>query len=76
MLYLGPLETILCTNAKCWTVHCHIAWHQGEGLALEIVEDEDSISVASDTQTIIDDTCTSWYAYVPVEVYPQDDSGI
>lgn len=67
---------IIRTDAECCTVHCHIAWHQGEGLALEIVENQDSISVGSNKQSILDDTCTSWYAYVPDEVYSQDDSGI
>lgn len=67
-------------NPGTWLCHCHIAWHQSEGLSLQIVENESQISntsvVSSAQQTTLDDTCSSWDSYIPGEAYGQDDSGI
>ncbi|TAQ90080.1 hypothetical protein B7494_g1621 [Chlorociboria aeruginascens] len=63
-------------NPGSWLLHCHIAWHASEGLAMQFVEDESKIAVSlTDTDTF-EDTCQSWDSYTPTEVYLQDDSGI
>lgn len=67
-------------NPGTWLVHCHIAWHQSEGLALQIVEDEGKITntsvVSTAQQTLLDSTCSSWDTFLTTMVYGQDDSGI
>ncbi|KAK3938958.1 Cupredoxin [Diplogelasinospora grovesii] len=63
-------------NPGAWLVHCHIAWHASQGLSLEFVESESSISVDSADQTVFTNTCNTWNSYIPTEVWPQDDSGI
>lgn len=66
-------------NPGTWLVHCHIAWHQSEGLSLQIVEDESIIlwaSVTASEKATEANTCRSWRAFVPTEEFEQDDSGI
>lgn len=66
-------------NPGAWIVHCHIAWHASEGLALEFVEDQSLYAIAADDKTIITDMCASWNSYMNTTTYaafPQDDSGI
>lgn len=67
-------------NPGTWLAHCHIAWHQSEGLALQIVENETKLKssslVTSAQQKTLENTCSSWNTYVPDELYGQDDSGI
>nr|ABM21603.1 laccase 2 [Sclerotinia minor] len=63
-------------NPGSWLLHCHIAWHASEGLAMQFVESESSIAIGMKDTQIFDNTCKNWNAYVPTEVFPQDDSGI
>lgn len=63
-------------NPGSWLLHCHIAWHASEGLAMQFVESESSIAIGMKDTEIFDNTCKNWNAYVPTEVFPQDDSGI
>lgn len=60
--------------------HCHIAWHQSQGLALQIVENESQLQgssvVKAAQQTVLSDTCASWNRYTSRELFGQDDSGI
>ncbi|KAI6380858.1 hypothetical protein MCOR25_001527 [Pyricularia grisea] len=63
-------------NPGSWIVHCHIAWHASQGLSLNIVESEDSISVATADHTIFDQTCTDWDAFEASMPFAQEDSGI
>ncbi|KAK0625459.1 laccase 2 [Bombardia bombarda] len=65
----------LLDNPGAWLVHCHIAWHASEGLSLEFVESQSSITVDAADKTVFDDTCTSWGGFAPGP-FPQDDSGI
>jgi FtsP/CotA-like multicopper oxidase with cupredoxin domain len=64
----------LLDNPGVWLVHCHIAWHASQGLALEFVESQSQIRVDERDRAVFDDTCASWKAWTPV--WPQDDSGI
>ncbi|KAJ4392298.1 hypothetical protein N0V93_005923 [Gnomoniopsis smithogilvyi] len=62
-------------NPGAWVMHCHIAWHTDEGFALQLVERESEIN-ATQNNTYIDETCSSWDAYVSADDIVQDDSGI
>ena len=63
-------------NPGSWLVHCHIAWHASEGLALQFVESESDIAVSMTDTEAFEDTCSAWNDYTPTEFYIQDDSGI
>lgn len=66
-------------NPGAWIVHCHIAWHASEGLALEFVEDQSLYSIAGASRSLVEDQCASWNSYIESTTYndyPQDDSGI
>lgn len=65
-------------NPGSWLMHCHIAWHASEGLALQFVESETSIMSKIGTADVstFRDTCAAWDAFVPTEIFAQDDSGI
>ncbi|PQE21062.1 putative Laccase-2 protein [Rutstroemia sp. NJR-2017a WRK4] len=63
-------------NPGSWLLHCHIAWHASEGLAMQFVETQSQIAIGmSDTNTF-DQTCSNWNKYVPSEEFAEDDSGI
>ncbi|QSZ30281.1 hypothetical protein DSL72_004803 [Monilinia vaccinii-corymbosi] len=64
-------------NPGSWLLHCHIAWHASEGLALQFVESESSILSTIGTAGVakFQDTCAAWKAWKP-QPFPQDDSGI
>jgi hypothetical protein len=63
-------------NPGSWLVHCHIAWHASQGLALQFVESESDIAVSMTDTAAFEDTCSAWDDYTPTEFYMQDDSGI
>ena len=63
-------------NPGAWLIHCHIAWHTSQGLSLEFVESEKSISVDSADKKIFDDTCLSWSNWSSGAPWPKDDSGV
>ncbi|RDW66476.1 putative Laccase-2 [Coleophoma cylindrospora] len=63
-------------NPGSWLVHCHIAWHASEGLALQFVERESEITALMADTTAFEGTCASWTTYNATEAFPQDDSGI
>jgi len=63
-------------NPGSWLMHCHIAWHASQGLALQFVERESEIAGTIAQPTVFEDTCSTWKAWTPSEIYPQDDSGI
>lgn len=56
-------------------MHCHIAWHTTEGLAIQILERESEISALLDSSTL-NSTCTSWDSYESEDDIVQTDSGI
>lgn len=63
-------------NPGSWLMHCHIAWHASEGLAMQFVERESEINATISDPSLLVDTCKSWNSYYPTEPFPQDDSGI
>jgi hypothetical protein len=67
----------LADNPGTWIVHCHIGWHQNLGLALQFVEDRDSI-VELDLfdAAVMNDTCAAWDSYLAESGLSQEDDGI
>ncbi|KAK6597896.1 Laccase-2-like protein 4 [Botrytis cinerea] len=63
-------------NPGSWLLHCHIAWHASEGLAMQFVESQSSIAIGMSDTDIFEDTCANWNAYTPTELFAEDDSGI
>lgn len=63
-------------NPGSWLLHCHIAWHASQGLAMQFVERESEINATISNPSLLVDTCNSWNAFYPTEEWPQDDSGI
>ncbi|KAF7905495.1 uncharacterized protein EAF01_006016 [Botrytis porri] len=65
-------------NPGSWLMHCHVAWHASEGLALQVVESEGKIlpTIGTAGVSTFQDTCAAWNAWTPTEPFPQDDSGI
>jgi len=55
-----------------WLMHCHIAWHVSEGLAVQFLEDAAGITYPD--QTAFQTQCNNWDAYTPY--YIKDDSGL
>lgn len=74
---LGYLAIAFLTdNPGSWLMHCHIAWHASQGLALQFVERESEIIGAVTEPDVFADTCSIWQDYYPTEEFVQDDSGI
>lgn len=66
-------------NPGAWIVHCHIAWHASQGLALEFVEDQSLYSIGAADEVVFRNQCATWASHMNSTIYaefPQDDSGI
>lgn len=69
-------------NPGAWIVHCHIAWHASEGLAMQFVESPGEITTSGALggwDSAVDngaETCSNWATYNASPVHEQDDSGI
>ncbi|KAL3421060.1 multicopper oxidase [Phlyctema vagabunda] len=63
-------------NPGAWLMHCHIAWHAGEGLAAQFLESKDLIQSVNPITNQFTDTCQKWGAYYPTAAYKKFDSGI
>lgn len=61
-------------NPGAWLMHCHIAWHIGEGLGVQFLERKSEIVLpGADWQ----ETCTNWRNYYHGSpAWLQDDSGL
>jgi hypothetical protein len=57
-------------------VHCHIAWHASQGLALQFVERESEIAATITDFDNFNAACQAWDNYFGTMYYVQDDSGI
>ena len=62
-------------NPGAWLMHCHIGWHQVEGLALQFLEMGDEIEPLIDIDTL-NGTCTDWDDWVAIQDVVQNDDGI
>jgi FtsP/CotA-like multicopper oxidase with cupredoxin domain len=67
-------------NPGAWILHCHIAWHAGSGLALNILERQEDIVIKEKEK--VEQGCNGWNTWLaghkdvfdPLE--DQEDSGI
>jgi len=57
-------------------MHCHIAWHQSQGLALQFVERESEIAATITDPDTFNSTCNIWSAFYAGGDYKENDSGI
>lgn len=63
-------------NPGAWLMHCHIAWHVSEGLAVQFLEREQDIP---DTFSLGDEyyeSCQRWDEYYASAPYKQFESGL
>ena len=68
-------------NPGSWLMHCHIAFHAGEGLSLQFLERPDDIPAKYGSLVNGDafqDNCKAWreYEYGGGMVYNKSDSGL
>lgn len=63
-------------NPGVWLVHCHIAWHASQGLALEFLESKESLKMASEDRAVFDDMCEAWNNWSADMPWNQEDSGV
>ncbi|KAH8776547.1 laccase [Diaporthe sp. PMI_573] len=65
-------------NPGAWLLHCHIAWHTSEGLAVQFLEREDEmVSTAGVLDSdAINGTCANWNSYANKVEIDQFDSGV
>jgi hypothetical protein len=54
-------------------MHCHIAWHTTEGLAIQLLERESEFVPLID-DTLLNSTCVSWDAYTPTSALDKEQS--
>ena len=57
-------------------MHCHIAWHVSEGLAMQFVERIDAIPGNVGVGQAWTDTCLAWKKYQDTVNPVRDDSGV
>ncbi|KAK2736808.1 laccase, multicopper oxidase, benzenediol:oxygen oxidorectuctase [Onygenales sp. PD_40] len=65
-------------NPGSWLMHCHIAWHASQSMAMQFVEREGEIVelVGEESREQFERTCKRWNEWYPDSVYKQNDSGI
>ncbi|KAH7135742.1 putative multicopper oxidase, type 1 [Dendryphion nanum] len=60
-------------NPGAWLMHCHIAWHVADGLAVQFLEDKAQSPLGDSAW---DTTCANWNKYALAPQYPKFDSGL
>lgn len=55
-------------------MHCHIAAHVSEGLAVQFLEQPQAIVYPD--PVAYQETCQNWDKYYPTAAYPKIDSGL
>lgn len=63
-------------NPGSWLLHCHIAWHASQGLAMQFVEREDEIRASITQGEDATEQCVAWDEWYEGSIWKQDDSGI
>jgi hypothetical protein len=62
-------------NPGAWLMHCHIAWHVGEGLSLQFLERASELP-KSYPGSQLRETCRKWKEYDEDNYYNKTDSGL
>ncbi|CAI6316674.1 unnamed protein product [Periconia digitata] len=60
-------------NPGAWLMHCHIAWHVADGLAVQFLEAKDQIPLGD---AAWDQTCSEWNTFQATMPFPKSDSGL
>lgn len=60
-------------NPGAWLMHCHIAWHVADGLAVQFLESKDQAPLGDANWQ---KTCANWNQYALNPTYPKSDSGL
>ncbi|KAI9694661.1 MAG: hypothetical protein M1822_000277 [Bathelium mastoideum] len=64
-------------NPGAWLMHCHIAWHVGQGFSLQFLERKAEILGAIGDMSSFGSGCDSWRSYWEgPHPYEKDDSGL
>ncbi|KAK3116658.1 laccase, multicopper oxidase, benzenediol:oxygen oxidorectuctase [Teratosphaeriaceae sp. CCFEE 6253] len=64
-------------NPGAWLMHCHIAWHADEGLAVQFLESASTIASVGQIPSDFQSQCNAWDSYYNGNpAYLQHDSGI
>lgn len=63
-------------NPGAWVLHCHIAWHADEGLAVQFIESAALMTGIDPIPADYNTQCTNWNSYASKMVYAKGDSGI
>jgi len=60
-------------NPGAWLMHCHIAWHVSDGLAVQFLESKDQAPLGDAAWK---QTCSNWDKFQASMPYPKPDSGL
>ncbi|KAK7537359.1 laccase [Phyllosticta citribraziliensis] len=63
-------------NPGAWLMHCHIAWHVGQGFSLQFLEQRDRVLSTLGDRGEYERVCDGWRDYYRNPVYRQEDSGL
>jgi hypothetical protein len=62
-------------NPGAWLLHCHIAWHVGEGLAVQFLERASEIQ-STFSLASLGSECEAWDSWYATSYWKKDDSGL
>lgn len=62
-------------NPGAWLMHCHIAWHVSQGLAVQFLERKSEIENVMELSHL-DETCKDWDDYYITSPHKKEDSGL
>ncbi|KAH6682996.1 laccase [Halenospora varia] len=62
-------------NPGAWLMHCHIAWHVSQGLAVQFLERASEIPSTFSLNSI-ESECSAWDSWYATSPYKKDDSGL
>jgi hypothetical protein len=62
-------------NPGAWLMHCHIAWHVSQGLAVQFLERESEIASTFNLGNIKSE-CDAWDTYYSQSAFQKSDSGL
>lgn len=64
-------------NPGAWLLHCHIAWHVAQGLAVQFLERADQIvSTTGLAASSLEPNCDAWRTYEPTDPFHKSGSGL
>ncbi|GIZ38218.1 hypothetical protein CKM354_000164100 [Cercospora kikuchii] len=67
---------LISNNPGVWGFHCHIAWHVGQGLYVNVVQKPDEVMQRDEIPGVIAQTCEPWREFTENNAPNQIDSGL